>query len=252
MHDINERIAMSSKESRDRHPYLNKIVDELIMADGDIKKIAAIKLKARLDKESEILKSMGGLDWHGLDLDDASFYRALCAGEIRLFDDEAGGIYDLTRKIYPVCFEDLKSILALFREDTLKNGLADCFIKQKKYPDSYLCDARLLPILERTHGILLYYEQLEQALVVLGLLEELDARKFRKLLKNPGGENEAKNILVNQLRNNMWSKADRNMLISILIEAGATAMSESHVEAYAMLEFSLGWLELHQRGINKK
>ena len=70
---------------------------------------------------------------------------------------------ELVRNLKPSRFEDIVALVALFRPGPLKSGMVDDFIQRKEglarvtYPHP-----QVEPILQATHGVILYQEQVMQ------------------------------------------------------------------------------------------
>ncbi|MGL6029269.1 MAG: DNA polymerase III subunit alpha, partial [Legionella sp.] len=85
-----------------------------------------------------------------------------------VFQLESRGMKELIGRLQPDCFEDIISLVALFRPGPLQSGMVDDFIDRKHgraavdypHPD-------LEPILKPTYGVILYQEQVMQIAQVL-------------------------------------------------------------------------------------
>jgi DNA polymerase-3 subunit alpha len=101
------------------------------------------------------------LDINTIPLDDATTYDLLARAEtMGVFQLESGGMRDLLKKIKPTQFEDIISVLALFRPGPIGSGMLDEFMKRKhgQLPIRYE-HPRLEPILKTTYGVCVYQEQ---------------------------------------------------------------------------------------------
>ena len=101
------------------------------------------------------------LDLDALPLDDAETYRLLARAEtMGVFQLESPGMRDLLRKIKPAQFEDIVSVIALFRPGPMGSGMLDEFMKRKHGQVAIRYEhPRLKPILNATYGVILFQEQ---------------------------------------------------------------------------------------------
>ena len=100
-----------------------------------------------------------------------------CRGETKgVFQLESGGIRDLLQRMKPDHFRDIIATNALYRPGPLEGGMVDDYIevkhgrKQAEYKHPVMKD-----ILEETHGVMVYQEQVMRILNRLGGIELANA-----------------------------------------------------------------------------
>ncbi|MBI4004401.1 MAG: DNA polymerase III subunit alpha, partial [Candidatus Omnitrophica bacterium] len=96
-----------------------------------------------------------------LPLDDVPTFQMLARAEtMGVFQLESSGMRDLLKKIKPSQFEDIISVIALFRPGPIGSGMLDEFMKRKhgQIPIKYE-HPRLEPILKSTYGVIVFQEQ---------------------------------------------------------------------------------------------
>jgi DNA polymerase-3 subunit alpha len=106
-------------------------------------------------------------------LDDEKAFELLRRGETKgVFQLESGGIRDLLQRMKPDHFRDIIATNALYRPGPLEGGMVDEYIavKLKKKSATYLHPV-LKEILEETHGVMVYQEQVMRILNRLGGIE---------------------------------------------------------------------------------
>ena len=94
----------------------------------------------------------------------------LQSGETKgVFQLESGGIRDLLQKMKPDHFRDIIATNALYRPGPLEGGMVQQYIdvKNGRQQAEYKLDV-LKEILEETHGVMVYQEQVMQILNRLG------------------------------------------------------------------------------------
>jgi len=116
-----------------------------------------------IDETAKIIRRRHGLtiDLEALPLDDAATYQLLARAEtMGVFQLESPGMRDLLRKIKPTQFEDIISVIALFRPGPIGSGMLDEFMKRKhgQIPIRYE-HPRLEPILRSTYAVIVFQEQ---------------------------------------------------------------------------------------------
>ena len=103
-------------------------------------------------------------------LDDEATFKLLQSGDTRgVFQLESGGIRDLLQKMKPDHFRDIIATNALYRPGPLEGGMVQQYIdvKHGRKQAEYKLDV-LKEILEETHGVMVYQEQVMQILNRLG------------------------------------------------------------------------------------
>lgn len=124
---------------------------------------------------------------HNLNLDDEKvlkhvFHKGNFAG---VFQFTEKGIRGVAKNIKPDCFEDVVAIAALYRPGPLGSGMHKLYgeNKQKALAGELEYEHPILEqILKRTHGCLVYQEQLMQIANLLGKMEFKDVQRIRKVL----------------------------------------------------------------------
>ena len=81
-----------------------------------------------------------------------------------VFQLESRGLKEYLVKIKPSSFEDIISVVALYRPGPLDAGMVDTFIKRKHGSEKtdYLGDKDIEKVLKNTYGVIVYQEQVMQ------------------------------------------------------------------------------------------
>ena len=99
------------------------------------------------------------LDLSTIPLDDPETFEMLTRGEtVGVFQLESAGMRDVLRKLRPDAFEDIIAVVALYRPGPMDNIPRYIAVKHGEEQPDYLYPT-LKPILEETHGIMIYQEQ---------------------------------------------------------------------------------------------
>ena len=128
-----------------------------------------LKTLTVLATATELISQTEGmsLDLSALPLDDEATYAMLGRGETAgVFQLESSGMRDVLRRLKPTRFEDIIALVALYRPGPMDNIPTYIEVKNGRKKADYLHPS-LQAILEETHGIMIYQEQVMQVAQVL-------------------------------------------------------------------------------------
>jgi len=189
------------------------------------------------------------VDPQNFPLDDKATFALLCRGETKgVFQLESGGIRDLLQRMKPSHFLDIVATNALYRPGPLEGGMVDDYIavkhgeKKAEYKHPVLED-----ILEETHGVMVYQEQVMRILNRLGGIQLAKAYTCIKAISKK------KESLINQNREKFLSgseekglsAADALDLWNLIIKFAGYGFNKSHSTAYALIAYQTAFLKAH-------
>ncbi|SIO65643.1 DNA polymerase-3 subunit alpha [Singulisphaera sp. GP187] len=189
------------------------------------------------------------LDLLSLPLDDEATYQLLQRGEARgIFQLDSAGIRDLLVKMKPDRFADLIAILALYRPGPLNGGMVDEYVDVKHGRKQAVYEhAVMKEVLEDTHGVMVYQEQVMRILNRLGGIELSQAYACIKAISKKKTETIAqgrKQFVEGAVERGL--EKDRATKIFELIEFfGGYGFNKSHSTAYALVLFQTAYLKAH-------
>ncbi|AGA25740.1 DNA polymerase III subunit alpha [Singulisphaera acidiphila] len=189
------------------------------------------------------------LDLLSLPLDDEETYQLLQRGEARgIFQLDSAGIRDLLVKMKPDRFADLIAILALYRPGPLNGGMVDEYVDVKHGRKQAVYEhAVMKEVLEDTHGVMVYQEQVMRILNRLGGIELSQAYACIKAISKKKTETIAqgrKQFVEGAVERGL--EKDRATKIFELIEFfGGYGFNKSHSTAYALVLFQTAYLKAH-------
>lgn len=99
-----------------------------------------------------------------------------------IFQFDSEGIRNLVKRGGVDSFSDLAAYAAIFRPALLRMGVDDSYVKRKKGEEEYEIHPKLLPVLGRTYGLMLYQEQVAQVLHIVGRIPLRDCELLRKAI----------------------------------------------------------------------
>jgi hypothetical protein len=153
---------------------------------GDVERAGLLKMDflglrnlTILAKSIELVERSRGerIDPYKFPLDDIATFALLCRGETKgIFQLESGGIRDLLQRMKPDHFGDIIATNALYRPGPLEGGMVDDYIEVKHgrkpavYPHPVMKE-----VLETTHGVMVFQEQVMRILNLLGGIDLADA-----------------------------------------------------------------------------
>ena len=125
-----------------------------------------------LSKAVDLIEQTTGkrVDPYQFPMDDQETFALLCRGETKgIFQLESGGIRDLLQKMKPDHFRDIIATNALYRPGPLEGGMVDDYVQVKlgRKKAAYVHPV-MKEVLEETHGVMVYQEQVMRILNRLG------------------------------------------------------------------------------------
>lgn len=225
---------------------------------GDVEKAGLLKMDflglknlTVLAKTVELIRESRGetVDPLKFPLDDNPTYALLCRGETKgVFQLESGGIRDLLTRMKPDRFHDIIATNALYRPGPLEGGMVDQYVECKhgrrepEYPHPVMKD-----VLEETHGVMVYQEQVMRILNKLGGIELADAYKCIKAISKKKLEIIAKyrEEFIAGATEKGLSKGGAVDLFGMIEKFAGYGFNKSHSTAYALIAYQTAYLKTH-------
>ncbi|QOJ86460.1 DNA polymerase III subunit alpha [Candidatus Riesia pediculicola] len=203
---------------------------------------------------SSDLKKITLSDLNSISLNDPMSFDLLRSAEtVAIFQLESRGMKDLIRRLQPDCFEDIISLIALFRPGPLKSGMISNFINRKNglekisYPEEECQHDLLKSILKNTYGIILYQEQVMQIAQILAGYSLGEADILRRAMSKKN-KKEMKDQRKNFERRCLKRGIDREMasrMFDLMEKFSGYGFNKSHSAAYALISYQTLWLKSH-------
>ncbi|MDX1631244.1 MAG: DNA polymerase III subunit alpha, partial [Thermoanaerobaculia bacterium] len=203
-----------------------------------------------IDDALEMLRLQGiEVDLDEIPLDDPEVFELFSEGRTSgIFQFESGGMRDMLQRAEPTRFEEIAAFNALYRPGALSVGMVDEFIDRKlgKKPVEYILP-ETEPILEETHGVIAYQEQVMQIAVEVAGFSMGEADVLRKAMgkKKPEvmAEQKKKFLAGAEERGKDVEKAEE--LWDYIEPFAGYGFNKSHSVAYAMLAYQTAYLKAH-------
>lgn len=195
------------------------------------------------------IREQNGLavDFDNMPYNDPQTYALLSRGDTTgVFQLESPGMRRVLKDLKPSEFEDIISVLALYRPGPMefipkyiqgKHGLAEV-----EYPHP-----ALKPILQDTYGIIVYQEQIMQIASAMAgfslgeadLLRRAVSKKKREVL-----DRERVHFVDGSLKQG-YSEEDANRVYDMIVRFADYGFPRAHATAYGVLAFQTAYLKAH-------
>ncbi|MBW7477031.1 DNA polymerase III subunit alpha [Paenibacillus oenotherae] len=185
------------------------------------------------------------IDFRHIEDDDPATYAMLARGETTgIFQLESAGVRRVLRELKPTGFEDIISVVALYRPGPME--FIPKYIQGKhgtvgiEYPHP-----SLEPILSDTYGIIVYQEQIMQiassmagfSLGEADLLRRAVSKKKREVL-----DEQRAHFVEGSLKQG-YSADEANYVYDMIVRFADYGFPRAHAAAYGVLAFQTAWLK---------
>ncbi|MCP1306176.1 DNA polymerase III subunit alpha [Paenibacillus tyrfis] len=186
-------------------------------------------------------------DWTKVPDDDPATYELLSRGDTTgIFQLESAGMRRVLKELRPSNFEDIISVLALYRPGPMEFIPKYIACKHGQQPVEYPHEA-LEPILRDTCGIIIYQEQIMQiaskmagfSLGEADLLRRAVSKKKREVL-----DKERDHFVKGSLSQG-YSEAEANRVYDMIVRFADYGYPRAHATAYGVLAFQTAYLKAH-------
>ncbi len=185
----------------------------------------------------------------GIDLSDRATYDLLSRGDTTgVFQLESSGMKELLTKMRPECFEDVIALVALYRPGPLESGMVDDYVackhgeKKVSYPLP-----QLEPVLNETHGVIVYQEQVQEIARVLAgySLGEGDILRRAMGKKVPEVMEEQRERFMTGAAETGIDKKKAADIFDLMAKFAGYGFNKSHSAAYGLIAFQTAYLKAH-------
>ncbi len=220
-----------------------------------LRTLTIIDWAVRMVNDKRRTEGLDEVDIDRIPLEDAGVYEMLRRGETSaVFQLESRGMRDLIKKQKPGTFEDIISLVALFRPGPLQSGMVDDFVARKNdpnetvsYPHPKYQHEDLIPVLKPTYGIILYQEQVMQIAQVLAGYSLGEADLLRRAMGKKKAEEMAKQrqMFMEGASKRGISEELSSNIFDLMEKFAGYGFNKSHSAAYALVAYQTAWLKAH-------
>ncbi|MGD9721821.1 MAG: DNA polymerase III subunit alpha [Pirellulales bacterium] len=204
-----------------------------------------------LAKAVDLIEQTTGrrVDPYAFPLDDRETFSLLCRGETKgIFQLESGGIRDLLQRMKPDHFRDIIATNALYRPGPLEGGMVDDYVQVKhgRKPAVYSHPV-MKGVLEETHGVMVYQEQVMRILNRLGGIPLPEAYTCIKAISKKKLSLIAKyrEAFVGGAVAQGLSESKAVELFEMIEKFAGYGFNKSHSTAYALIAYMTAYLKAH-------
>ncbi|UCH10342.1 MAG: DNA polymerase III subunit alpha, partial [Fidelibacterota bacterium] len=201
-----------------------------------------------IDKAVKMLADIGiELDIEHIPLDDQDTYSLFSRGQTTgIFQFESSGMREFLKKLQPTCIEDLIAMNALYRPGPM--AYIDDFIDRKhNRKEIVYLDAKLEPILQETHGIIVYQEQVMQiAHAIAGFtLAQADIMRRAMGKKKKREMARMETAFLQGAHTNGIPDKTAHEIYDLIARFAEYGFNKSHSTAYALVAYQTAYLKAH-------
>jgi len=202
-----------------------------------------------IDKAVKLIEARTGTrpDPAKFPLDEKRVFEMLGRGETKgIFQMESSGMTELVVRLKPDCFEDLIALVALFRPGPLGSGMVDKYVdcKHGRSKPSYRHPV-MEPILQETHGIILYQEQVQALAKDMAGFSLSEGDMLRRAMGKKIPEVMQKyrqQFIDGAVKNKVKAEVAEAVFSEIEFFAGY-GFNKSHSACYGLLAYQTGYLK---------
>lgn len=185
------------------------------------------------------------LDLDAIPKDDKETFKQIrTTNTLGVFQIESPGQRELTGKHQPTEFNDLTIQISLFRPGPMKGNMIAPYLDGRhgfKKPD--LIHPDLAPILQSTHGVVIFHEQVLKILNIMTGCSLAKADELRRTLEKD------RRTVERFFRENATKKGYSKMVVdriwSVLDGFGSFGFCKAHGAAFALPTYQSAWLKTH-------
>lgn len=179
--------------------------------------------------------------------DDKKTYELLARAEVSgVFQLESSGMRDLLRKLKPKNLTDITALISLYRPGPMGSGMLDEFVARRNDPSTIKYDHPLMkPILEETHGVIVYQEQVMQISRSLAGFTPGEADGLRKAMGKKimeELEKQRSHFVEGCAKNNIAAKL-ANSIFDLMAHFGGYGFNKSHASAYGLVSYQTAYIK---------
>ncbi len=202
-----------------------------------------------IDETIRLIEEKTGekIDINNIPLDDKKTYELLSRGDTTgVFQLESRGMRELLRSTKPSSFEELITLLALYRPGPIESGMVKEYIERKNGRKEITYPYRGLEnILKETYGVIVYQEQVMKIASALAGFTLSEADVLRKAIAKKEQDKMAeleKKFVEGAARNGVPEEKAREIFDAIK-KFGRYGFNKSHSAAYAFISYQTAYLK---------
>ncbi len=183
--------------------------------------------------------------------EDAATYDMICAADtVGVFQIESRAQMSMLPRLKPRCFYDLVVEVAIVRPGPIQGGMVHPYLKARANPQAHASPyPDLRKVLERTHGVPIFQEQVMQIAVVAAGFTPGEADALRRSMaawKRHGNVSQYHDRLVGGMLERGYPPDFAEAIFKQMEGFGEYGFPESHAASFAILVYISCWLKKHE------
>ena len=178
--------------------------------------------------------------------DDKTFALLRSAKALAVFQLDSQGMRDLLFRIKPTDFNDIVSLIALFRPGPMQSGMLDQFVERKHGREKVAYDHPLMEtILKDTYGCMVFQEQVMEISKKLANFTPGEADGLRKAMgkKIPEELEKMRGKFVDGCGKNKIKDKLAHKIYDQMVKFGGYGFNKSHSAAYGLVAYQTAFLK---------
>ncbi len=178
--------------------------------------------------------------------DPKTFDMLRTAKALAVFQLDSQGMRDLLFRIKPTVFDDIVSLIALFRPGPMQSGMLDMFVDRKHGREAVKYDHPLLEaVLKDTYGCMVFQEQVMEIAKKLAGFTPGEADGLRKAMGKKIAEDleKMRDKFVKGAAANKVSPKLANKIYDMMVKFGGYGFNKSHSVAYGLVAYQTAYLK---------
>jgi error-prone DNA polymerase len=195
----------------------------------------------------DFIADNGHIDLNAIPLDDEPTFELIRSTHtLGCFQIESPGQRELIGKMAPSEFNDLIIDISLFRPGPMKSDMVRPFLEHRHgfAPEVYP-HPLLKPVLQETHGVTVFHEQILRTLDVMTGCGLAKADEFRRALSNEAGESQVEEYFRKHAKAKKFSPDVIDTVWHTLKSFASFGFCKAHGAAFAVPTYQSAWLKAH-------
>lgn len=214
--------------------------------------VLALRMLSCLERAREEVFRVNGVWLDLADLPDAPgvWERIQVGDTLGIFQIESPGQVRMSVQLKPTCLTDLKNQVSLHRPGPIQSGSVHPFIArhQGREAVTYLHPS-LEPVLGKTHGVLLFQEDIMRLAVTLAGFSWTEAELFRKQVTSFEEASEIRDehrrFVEGAMQRTGMSREAAEQVFEMCAVYRGYGFAESHAWAFAVTAYKSAWMRHH-------
>ncbi|MEQ1438957.1 error-prone DNA polymerase [Fontimonas sp. SYSU GA230001] len=214
--------------------------------------VLALGMLSALRRSFELLRAYDGtaLALRTIPPDDAATYAMIRRAEtVGVFQIESRAQMSMLPRLKPANLYDLTVQVAIVRPGPIQGGMVHPYLDARlsSAPITYASEA-LRKVLERTHGVPIFQEQVMRIAVVAAGFTPGEADQLRRSMaawKRSGGLEKWERRLKDGMAKNGYTAEFADRIYRQILGFGSYGFPESHAASFALLAYASAYLKCH-------